>query len=312
MAQEQAATPTMGAADWGALFVLSGLWSCSFFFYKVLVGAMPPFTVVFGRVLIASLVLCLVLRMRREALPRDPAQWRAFLTMGLLNNVIPFSLIVYGETQVASGLASILNATTPMFTVLVAHLFTANERMTPAKAAGVLIGFIGVAVMIGPDAFSARGSGDLVGQTACIMAAVSYGIAGVYGRRFRGLSPLPVAAGQLMGSTVLMLPLCLLADHPWTLPLPGPAIWAALLGLAVPSTALAYLLFFRILGRAGATNVSLVTLLVPIGAVFIGAFALGERLAPQAFAGMALIGVGLLSIDGRMLRRLRRAAAIPG
>ena len=312
MGQGQTAAPTMGAADWAALLVLSGLWSCSFFFYKVLVGAMPPFTVVFGRVLIASLVLGLVLRMRHEALPRDPAQWRAFLIMGLLNNVIPFSLIVYGETRVASGLASILNATTPMFTALVAHLFTASERMTPTKAAGVVIGFLGVAVMVGPDAFSASGSSDLPGQAACILAAVSYGIAGVYGRRFRGLSPLPVATGQLVGSTVLMLPLCLLADRPWMLPMPGPGIWAALLGLAVPSTALAYLLFFRVLGRAGATNVSLVTLLVPIGAVLIGAFALGERLAPQAFAGMVLIGVGLLSIDGRLLRRLRRAAAIPG
>ena len=306
--QSATTTPRMGAAEWGLLLILADLLGGSFFFYKVLVATMPPFTVVFGRVAIAALALNVVLAARREALPRDPRLWGSFLVMGLLNNIIPFSLIVYGESHISSGLASILNATTPMFTVVVAHLWTENEKLTGPKAAGILMGFFGVAVLVGPDALTSLGSGDLLGKLAVILASISYGFSGVFARRFRALAPLKVAAGQLTGSAVMALPLCLAVDRPWRLPMPDIGSWAALLGLALPSTALAYMLFFRILARAGATNVSLVTLLVPVSAVLLGAFALGETLTVQALVGMGLIGLGLACIDGRPLRWFARTA----
>lgn len=304
-ADGSATTTHMGTAEWGLLIVLSGLWGGSFFFYKVLVAAMPPFTVVFGRVAIAALVLNMVLIVRREAMPHDPRTWGAFMVMGLLNNVIPFSLIVFGETRITSGLASILNATTPMFAALVAHALTANEKLTGPKIAGVVVGFVGVAVLVGPDSLKDLGGGDLPGKLAVVLASLSYGFASVFGRRFSGLAPMMVATGQVTASTLIALPLCLLVDRPWTLPLPSVGLWSALLGLAVPSTAIAYMLFFRILARAGATNVTLVTLLVPVSAVLLGAWALGEPLSPQVFAGMALIALGLACIDGRPLRWFR-------
>lgn len=303
-----APTPRMGPAEWGLLLVLSGLWGCSFLFYKILVAALPPFSVVFGRVAIAALVLNIVLLVRREAMPGDGRTWRAFLLMGLLNNAIPFSLIAFGETHIASGLASILNATTPMFTALVAHVATANEKLTGPKLAGIGLGIAGVAVLVGPEALAHLGAGDLPAKLAVLLASLSYGFAGVFGRRFRGLAPLKVATGQVTASAVLMLPLFLLVDRPWMLPAPGLGTWAALLGLAVPSTALAYMLFFRILARAGATNVSLVTLLVPVSAVLLGAAVLGEALSAVTFAGMALIALGLACIDGRPLALLQRRA----
>ena len=299
------APPRMGTAEWVLLLVLSGLWGGSFFFYKVLVAAMPPFTVVFGRVAIACLVLNLILLLRCEAMPRDARTWRPFALMGLLNNVIPFSLIVFGEMRIDSGLASILNASTPMFAALVAHVATANEKLTGAKTVGIAVGFAGVAVLVGPDALKSLGGGDLPAKLAVVLASLCYGLASVFGRRFRGIAPMKVATGQLTASALITLPLCLLIDRPWTLPLPSFGAWGALLGLAVPSTALAYMLFFRILARAGATNVSLVTLLVPVGAVLLGAWALGETLSPEVFAGMALIAIGLACIDGRPLRWFR-------
>ena len=250
-------------------------------------------------------MLNVALLLRREAMPRDGRTWRAFLVMGLLNNAIPFSLIAFGETHIASGLASILNATTPMFTALVAHLATANEKLTGGKMIGIGLGFAGVAVLVGPEALAHIGGGDLLGKLAVLLASISYGFAGVFGRRFRGLAPLKVATGQVTASTLLMLPLFVLFDRPWTLPAPGLGTWAALVGLAVPSTALAYMLFFRILARAGATNVSLVTLLVPVSAVLLGAVFLGETLSAVTYAGMALIALGLACIDGRPLGLLR-------
>ena len=225
--------------------------------------------------------------------------------MGLINNLVPFSLIVFGETRIDSGLASILNASTPMFAALAAHVATANEKLTGAKTAGIALGFAGVAVLVGPDALEHFGGGDVLGKLAIVLASLSYGVASVFGRRFRSVAPMKVATGQLTCSALMTLPLCLLADRPWTLPLPGPGVWGALLGLAVPSTAVAYMLFFRILARAGATNVTLVTLLVPVGAVLLGAWALGETLSPEVFAGMALIALGLACIDGRPLRWVR-------
>ena len=298
---------SMTALEWGLLLALSVLWGGSFFFVGVAVRDLPPLTIVVLRVGLAAVALYLVLLVLRVRMPADPRVWAAFFGMGLLNNAIPFALIVWGQTQIASGLAAILNATTPLFTVIVAHALTADERMTGGRLVGVAVGFAGVAVMIGLDALAGLGAGVLA-QLACLAAALSYALAGVYGRRFRrmGVAPLPTAAGQVTASTVMLLPLALIVDQPWTLPVPGSETVAALVGLAVLSTALAYILYFRILATAGATNLLLVTFLIPVSAILLGALVLGERLAPGHFLGMALIGLGLSAIDGRLWRRLAR------
>jgi drug/metabolite transporter (DMT)-like permease len=293
---------------WIWLLSLSVLWGGSFFFAKVAIGELGPLTVVFARVALAALTLDIVLLATGTNPFRRDAPWSAYLAMGLLNNVLPFSLIFWGQTQIASGLASILNATTPLFTLLVAHFLTADEKIDPAKVAALLAGFAGVALLIGPELLVAGAS--VWGELACLGAAISYAFAGVYGRRFKTMkiAPIEAAAGQVTASTVLILPIMLAVEQPWTLPaLPSSTVWAALGGLAMLSTALAYVLYFRILAAAGATNLLLVTFLIPVTAVLLGAAVLGERLAPRHFAGMALIGLGLAVTDGRIARLLRPA-----
>ncbi|HWA49745.1 MAG TPA: DMT family transporter [Dongiaceae bacterium] len=300
----------MGPTEWVLLIALSVLWGGSFFFVGVAVAELPPFTIVLLRVTIAALALHLALRMLGVAMPWDRNAWLAFFGMGLLNNAIPFSLIVWGQTQIASGLASILNATTPLFTVLVAHVVTADERLSRARLVGVLLGIAGVVVMIGPAAVAELGR-DVLAQLAILAAALSYACAGVFGRRFKrmGVAPLATAAGQVSASSLLILPLALMVDRPWTMPVPGVAALAAILGLALLSTALAYYLFFRILAAAGAVNLLLVTFLIPISAILLGCLVLGEMLTVAQVAGMALIGAGLAAIDGRIPTALRARLA---
>jgi drug/metabolite transporter (DMT)-like permease len=300
-----AKTLPMGSREWVLLLILSALWGCSFFYFKILVAELPPFTVVLGRVGLAALLLNAVLLIRRDPMPRSPQLWGSFLVMGLLNNVIPFTLIVWGETRISSGLASILNATTPIFTVLAAHCWTSNEKLNWNKGMGVLFGFLGVAVLIGPSAVAGMRGGDTAGALSCLAAAFAYAIAGIYGRRFKGVAALKVATGQITGSTLILIPLACLADRPWTLPMPSAHAWEALAGLAVLSTALAYMIYFRILATAGATNLLLVTFLLPISALLLGVLFLGETFTAQAFGGMMLIGLGLAAIDGRVPASIR-------
>lgn len=295
-------TPTL----WAMLIGLSVIWGGSFFFNGVLVRELPPLTIVFFRVFLAAITLHVWLWATGRPLQPSTALWRLFLVMGLLNNVVPFTLIVYGQTQVASGVASILNATTPLFTLLVAHWATDDEKIGPAKATGIAIGFGGVFVMLGGLQGFDLGV-PIVAYLACLGAALSYGFAGVFARRFRALGVMPqhVAAGQLTGSSAMLLPLMMLVDAPWTLPLPG--VWAlsALGGLAVLCTAMAYILFFRIVAAAGATNVSLVTFLIPVSAIVLGIVFLDETLAARHIVGMVLIGAGLALVDGRLFKSRR-------
>ena len=290
----------MSAAEWGLLLTLSVLWGGSFFFQKVALAALPPFTVLFCRVGLAAAALGLAMRIAGYGLPRSPGEWTPFAIMAVLNNVIPFSLILWGQTQIASGLAAILNACAPLFTAVLAHYLTRDERLTPRRAGGVLLGLGGVVVMIGPDSLSGLGCGVLA-QLAVLAAGMSYACAGIFGRRFAGTPPLVTATGQVTASTVLILPVALLVDHPWTLVPPNARVWAALLGLAIISTALGYVVYFRILTTAGATNLLLVTLLMPVIALVLDTLVLGERLAPGHFAGMVLVAAGLAVIDGRFL-----------
>jgi drug/metabolite transporter (DMT)-like permease len=294
----------MSATDWLLLVALSMLWGASFFFGKIALLELPPLTVALGRVAIAAAILVVLARITGTVLPADMAAWRPYLLMGLLNNVIPFGLIFWGQTHIPSGLAAILNATTPLFTVLVAHIATADEKLTAARVSGVIFGFCGVVVMIGPDMLRQLGA-EIAAQLACLLAAISYAIAGVYGRRFRGEPPLRVAAGQLVASSIILAPLALVLDQPWTLPWPSASAWAALVALASLSTALGYLIYFRLLARAGATNVLLVTFLIPVSAILLGTLILGEQLAVRHIVGMIAIGIGLAAIDGRLLRLYR-------
>jgi len=302
--------PRMSGPVWAMLGLLSLLWGGSFLFVGIAVAELAPFTIVTLRVGIAALALYLVLAVSGGSMPGRLRHWAAFLGMGLLNNAVPFSLIVWGQTQIASGLASILNATTPIFTVLIAHALTADERLAPAKLAGIGLGFLGVTVMIGWDTLDGLGT-SVLAQLAVLGAALSYACAGVYGRRFRamGIDPLATAAGQVTGSTLLLAPLALALERPWLAPVPSFEVVAAVIALALLSTALAYVLYFRILAAAGATNLLLVTFLIPPSAILMGWLVLGEALGWQAFAGLALILAGLAAIDGRIALRCSRSAA---
>lgn len=296
----------MGIREWAMLLALSVLWGGSFFFAGVAVSDLPPLTIVTLRVGLAAVTLWGIVAVMGLRPPRSMRVWAAFMGMGLLNNVIPFTLIVWGQTQIASGLAAILNATTPLFTVIVAGLLLADERMTPMKVTGVAVGFAGAVMMIGPDALGGLG-GNVLAQLACLGGALSYAFAGVFGRRFgtMNIDPVVTAAGQVTASTIVLAPITLFVDRPWTLAMPGVGTWAAILGLAVLSTGAAYILYFRILAAAGATNLLLVTFLIPVTAVLLGSLVLGERLDSVYFVGMGLIGLGLSAIDGRLWRRLR-------
>ena len=303
-------TQVMGLFDWALLLILSILWGGSFFFSKIALSELPPFTVVLARVAIAAMTLFTYLRATRQAIPTASSTWVQFFGMGLLNNCIPFSLLFWGQTHIASGLASILNATTPIFSIIAAHFLTSDERMTPNKVAGIVSGFMGVALLMAGNAFSSQEL-PFLALLACLAAALSYGFAGVFGRRFRrmGIAPAIGAFGQTAATTVMMIPIVLLVDAPWHLGRPSGLTVAALIGLGLISTALAYVIFFHILAVGGAINSSLVTLLIPLSAILLGRLFLGEMLALNHFAGLTLISLGLLLIDGRLFRLLHREQA---
>lgn len=297
----------MGAKEWVILLTLSLLWGGSFFLVEIVISDLPPLTIVFLRVFLAAVALWLFAIVIGLRPPLTIEAWKAFLIMGLLNNVIPFTLIVWGQIHIASGLASILNATTPLFTVIVAGILLADERTTPIKLIGVTVGFLGVILMIGPSALSGLGT-DVLAQVAVLGAAVSYAFAGVFGRRFKamGINPVVTAAGQVTASSLILAPVAIYIDRPLSLEIPDIEVIAAIIGLAILSTAVAYILYFRILASAGATNLLLVTFLIPISAILLGSLVLGESLELIHYLGMALIGFGLSAIDGRLWRRKRR------
>ncbi|MFN8592087.1 MAG: DMT family transporter [Thermomicrobiales bacterium] len=303
MTASSKASRHMGPIEWGMLLFLSLLWGGSFFFNRIAVAEVPTLIVVLARVSIAAVALNAIVVLSGHRMPRDRRTWGAFLVMGLINNIIPFSLIVWGQTRIAAGLASILNATTPLFAVLVAHVVTADEKLTASRLCGVLAGIAGVAIMIGPSALT--GGGETVAKMAVLGAAVSYACASIWGRRFRALPPAVTAAGQVTASSLVVAPIALAAARPWTLPPPSPPVIGALLGLGLLSTAVGYFLYFAVLARAGATNVVLVTLLVPPSAILLGALFLGERLDGREVAGLLCIAAGLAAIDGRIPRRIR-------
>ena len=297
----------MTAREWGILLILAVIWGGAFLFIGVAVRHVDPLTYVWLRLTIAAGAMWLFLKWKGQSLGLPREVWGSILLLALLNNALPFALFGWGQTHIASGLASILNATTPIWGVLVAHVFTKDERMSPRKIVGVALGFGGVALMIGPSLLANVGS-DALAQLACIAASLCYAIAAVWARRFRrmGLSPMSVTTGQLSAGALMMMPMAMLVDQPWTQPLPPFTAWAAIAALAIFCTAFGYVLYFKLIDTAGATNALLVTLLVPPFAILFGSLFLAEMLAPHDFAGLALIALGLAAIDGRLLRILGR------
>ncbi len=294
----------MRLPDIVTLVILSILWGGSFFFVEVLVNYLKPLTIVTFRVGIAAIALWFIIGALKIALPKERRHWIALMVVGVLNNALPFTLIVWGQTHISSGLASILNATMPFFTVLVAGVFLIDEKITRGKLIGVFTGLLGTVVLIGPDALKGM-SGSLLGQFAVMAAGLSYAFASVYARRFKawGISPIMVATGQVTMATLVLLPLTLIIDKPYLgLSLPLSSI-GAILGLSLLSTVIAYILFFRLISSAGATNAALVTFLIPISAIFLGVMILGESFNTLQAAGMGLIGLGLLIMDGRLFKK---------
>ena len=296
----------MNRGDWLILGILAVIWGGAFFFIGVAVRHVPPLTYVWLRLTLAAAAMWFYLHVKGHKLGLPRQVWGSILLLALLNNALPFTLFGWGQTHIASGLASILNATTPIWGVVVAHFLTHDERMTPRKIAGVLLGFGGVATMIGPSLLSSLGTSALA-QIACVTASLSYALAAVWARRFRrmGVSPLSVTTGQLTAGAAMMLPLSILVDQPWTQPFPPLSAWGAIAALALFCTAFGYVLYFRLIETSGATNALLVTLLVPPVAIVLGALFLNEALAVQDFLGLGLIALGLAAINGRVLSLLK-------
>ena len=293
----------MNRSDWLTLILLALIWGAAFTFIGVAVHEVAPLTYVWLRLTLAAAALWLFLWWRGESAGLPRQVWGSILVLALFNNAIPFALFGWGQTHIASGLASILNATTPIWGVVVAHLFTHDEKLSSRKLAGVILGFSGVTVMIGPALLGSLGN-NVLAQLACVTAALCYAFAGVWARRFRamGLSPMSVTTGQLTAGGLVMLPLALMIDRPWLDALPSLKAIGAIAALAVVCSAFAYVLYFRLIDRAGATNALLVTLLVPPVAIFLGSLLLHEVIEPRDFAGLALIALGLAAIDGRLLK----------
>lgn len=285
--------------DWILLILLSILWGGTFFFVVIALREVPPLTLVFARCLIAALALVPVLLLLGFKFPTTRAAWRDFAVMAMINNVIPFGLIFYGQLVVPSGLAAVLNATTPLMSLLVLRYF-AGEPLTANKIAGVLIGLAGVGVLVGPDAVGGVSGVTALGMAAILLATLSYGVSGLWGRRLKAVAPPVSAASQMICSTLLMLPIAGLADRFWLLPVPSMPVIAAIVALGLLSTALAYILFFTIMSSAGPLNVMLVTLLISFTSIALGASYLGEALSLRQSLGALVIGISLLVIDGRL------------
>jgi len=297
----------MSATDILMLVTLSILWGGSFFFIEILVKHLSPLTIVTMRVGLAALALWCIVLVRRLTLPSTLKQWGGLFIVGLINNALPFTLITWGQTHISSGLASIFNATTPFFTVLVAGVILVDERVTRQKLAGVMIGLMGTIILIGPESLKGV-TGSILGQLAVMGAALSYAVASVYSRRFKawGLSPMIIVTGQVTMATLILLPLALTIEKPWIgFDMPFEAIWA-ICGLAFVSTVIAYVLFFKLIASAGATNTALVTFLIPISAILLGVTILGERFTFLQAIGMVFIGFGLLVMDGRVFKKFIR------
>jgi drug/metabolite transporter (DMT)-like permease len=305
-------TPTpinrqMTAAEWGAILTVATFWGGSYFFVGIAVKELPTLTIVLARYIITAPLFLLICAHQGLRMPWDRQFWPDFLILGIFNQLVPFCLIAWGQGHIPSAVASILNAVGPLATVLLAHVFTQDEKLNGRRLVGVFLGLTGVVTIVGGAALKSLGVG-IVAQIACITATLSYASAILFARKSgqRGAKPMELVAGQIAIAGFLLLPVELIVDQPWTLPMPSNAALLALLALAVLSSALGHMLYFRTLAAVGATNVSLVAYLMPVTAILLGVIVLGERLEARQIAGMTIIAIGLAATDGRPLAFLRR------
>jgi drug/metabolite transporter (DMT)-like permease len=298
----------MARSQWLLLVLLAALWGSAYVLVSVVLEELPPFTLVMCRLGLAALVLAAAVWWMGLTWPKGIVGWGPFAVMAVFNNVIPFSAIAYGQLEVASGLASVIVATTPLWTVLLSRIFIPGERIGTMRIAGIVAGILGVAVLFGPEALSGRRTTHW-GMALVLLGAISYGCAGTWGARLRGVPPVLSSCCQLICSSLMMGALAFAVDMPWRLPMPSPTAVACLVFLAIVSTALAYIVFYRVLAVSGGTNVMLGTLLMPPLSILLGIVVLNENFAPRYAAGAAIIGFALLLIDGRLPRALLDAGS---
>lgn len=295
----------LGATEWGLIALQSMLWGSSYFFVAMVQGQLPVFTITALRTLPSLAVLLIVVTALGYRLPAEWSQWRLFLAFALVNTFIPHLLVVWGQSRATGGMAAILNATAPVFGIFLAHIFTHDEKLSANKLAGVVLGLAGVIVLVGYD--MALGSGlDLTARLALLAAPLLYMAANVFARaKLNAHPPFVIAAAQMVGAMVLAVPAALIVDRPWNGPAPSVQALLAIAGMGVFGSALASLCHFTVLRRAGATNASLVTLIMPLTPILLGGLFLGERLSAREIAGALIIAAALTVIDGRILRHLR-------
>lgn len=299
-------SPSLSGRDWGLILFLSVIWGGAFYFNAVALRGFPTSTLVFGRMAIAILPLLVIVMLTDQKMPRGWSTWGGLTLLGTLNIVVPLILFTWAQTQIASGLASVLNATTPLWGVLAAHFLTDDEKATPLRIGGVLLGVAGVAAMMVPN-LEQGASGRTLAIIACLTGTLCFALASIVARRLNigGVTPMALTTGQLASSALIMLPIMLIIDQPWTLPTPGMDAVLALLAIALVSTTLAYWLYFKVLESAGASNSLLITFLIPVTAILLGVIALGETVSPVQFGGIALIALGLIALDGRVFAAIR-------
>lgn len=294
----------MNLKNMGLLVLLAALWGPSFLFIKVAVEQIPPLTLVLGRVTVGAAFLLIVLGLMRRRLPNDRALWRHFAVLALLQNALPWILLSWGEQYIDSALASILNGTTPLFTIIMAHFLVEGDRLNASKVLGVLLGFGGLVLLVLPSLAGGL-QATTWGLLAVTGASALYGLAIIYGRRHvRGQPPLVVPAAQLGLASLFMLLPALIVDRPWTLPAPSPAAVAALAALGLMGTGLAFIVYYRLLETANPTYVSMVTYVIPIFGVILGVLVLGERLTWYTLAGFVLILLGVMVVNGLFANHL--------
>jgi drug/metabolite transporter (DMT)-like permease len=300
-------SPKLEGTGWLLIGILSILWGGAFFLIEVGLRSYPPITLVFMRLALAVPPMWIAMRLMGERLPTEPRIWGLLAIVGALNCALPFILFFWGQQYLDSGYASILNATTPLWGVITAHFLTSDEKATPARIVGVLIGMAGIVVMVGPEAMKGL-SNNLLAQLACIVSTIFYSFAAIYGRRLSQteLTPMAVATGQTMAAALMMVPIVAVMDQPWAMAAPRLDSTLAGITLAIFSTALAYTLYFRLIDRSGASNAQLVAFLMPILAVILGIAFLGESLSGGQIAGAGLIAVGLVILDGRLVARFQK------
>ncbi len=291
----------MGVVEWALLALLASLWGCSFFFQAICLETLPVLTTVFGRMAVAGVLLLLVAAAMGERIALTPVAVGEFFALGLMRTALPMLCIVWAQTRIESNVAGILNSTSVIFTVVVAHFLTADDRLTRPKAIGVAVAVLGMIVMVGFDAL--RGLGDNVaGQLAMLLATLSYGFAAVFGRRFKGTSPVVSAAGMLIAGAILVGPFAWVYDWPLS-QAPSTRSALALGAVAVFSTACAFVVWFRLIQTAGPSNTSMVTLLIPFVSLLLGVVLLGESVSMAKLGGLGLILLGLLITRQRLSLR---------